>query len=65
MTPFKAGIYFSKIECFCFTEQTLAPGEEVDMPITFFIDPEIANDKNLEEVKEITLSYTFFKAPEN
>ena len=65
VTPFKAGIYFSKIECFCFTEQTLAPGEEVDMPITFFIDPEIANDKNLEEVKEITLSYTFFKAPEN
>ncbi|MCF6215017.1 MAG: cytochrome c oxidase assembly protein [Emcibacter sp.] len=65
VTPFKAGIYFSKIECFCFTEQTLAPGEEVDMPITFFIDPEIANDKNLKEVKEITLSYTFFKAPEN
>jgi len=62
VTPFKAAIYFNKIECFCFTEQTLAPGEEVDMPVTFFIDPEIAHDKHLDEVKEITLSYTFFEA---
>jgi len=65
VTPYKAAQYFNKIECFCFTEQTLAPGEEVDMPVTFFIDPELANDKRLEEVKEITLSYTFFKAVED
>ncbi|VAW07477.1 Cytochrome oxidase biogenesis protein Cox11-CtaG, copper delivery to Cox1 [hydrothermal vent metagenome] len=65
VTPFKAAMYFNKIECFCFTEQTLAPGEEIDMPVTFFIDPDIANDKRLEEVKEITLSYTFFRAVED
>ena len=65
VTPFKAGQYFNKIDCFCFTEQTLAPGEEVDMPVSFFIDPEIAQDKRLKEVKEITLSYTFFRAEED
>jgi len=65
VTPLKAAQYFNKIECFCFTEQTLAPGEEIDMPVTFFIDPEIANDESLDEVKEITLSYTFFKAIED
>jgi len=64
VTPFKAGVYFNKIECFCFTEQTLKPGEQVDMPVTFYIDPEIAEDKHLDEVKEITLSYTFYKAEE-
>lgn len=61
VTPFKAALYFSKIDCFCFIEQTLAPGEEVDMPVSFYIDPEIVNDKRLKEVKEITLSYTFFR----
>ena len=65
VTPFKAAQYFNKIDCFCFTEQTLAPGEEIDMPVTFFVDPEIANDKRLEEVKEITLSYTFFEAEQD
>lgn len=65
VTPFKAAQYFNKIECFCFTEQTLAPGEVADMPVTFFVDPEIANDKRLDEVKEITLSYTFFRAIED
>ena len=60
VSPFKAGMYFTKIDCFCFTEQTLAPGERVDMPVTYFIDPEIANDSNLDEVEEIVLSYTFF-----
>lgn len=62
VTPFKAGPYFSKIECFCFTEQRLRPGESMDMPVTFFVDPQIADDRNLDEVKEITLSYTFYPA---
>ena len=65
VTPFKAAPYFNKIECFCFTEQTLAPGEEVDMPVSFYIDPDLATDKRLDEVKEITLSYTFFRAEED
>lgn len=61
VSPSKAGGYFSKIECFCFTEQILGPGETVDMPVTFFIDPDIAGDKNLDNVETITLSYTFFE----
>ena len=60
VSPFKAGKYFTKIDCFCFTEQTLAPGERVDMPVTYFIDPEIDDDRNLDDVEEIVLSYTFF-----
>ena len=60
VTPHKAGAYFNKIDCFCFTEQTLQPGERVDMPVVYTIDPEIDRDRNLDEVKEITLSYTFF-----
>lgn len=64
VTPYKAGKYFNKIDCFCFTEQTLKAGETADMPVTFFIDPEIENDLTLNEIKEITLSYTFFRSDE-
>ena len=61
VTPLKAAPYFVKIECFCFTEQTLASGETAQMPVTFFVDPDIALDKNLDDVSTITLSYTFFR----
>ena len=65
VTPYKAGKYFNKIECFCFTEQRLDPGESIDMPVRFFIDPEIDNDPNLAEVKTITPSYTFFRVKQD
>ena len=61
VTPDAAGGYFSKIECFCFTEQVLAPGETAIMPVTFFVDPEIVKDREGKFVKEITLSYTFYQ----
>ena len=61
VTPLKVGKYFSKIDCFCFEQQTLASGEIIEMPVSFYIDPEIAEDPSTKEVKTITLSYTFFR----
>lgn len=61
VTPFKAGGVFDKIDCFCFSEQHLGPGESAELPVSFFIDPSIAQDKKLDDVSTITLSYTFFR----
>jgi cytochrome c oxidase assembly protein subunit 11 len=60
VTPHEAGPYFHKVQCFCFEEQTLAPGQRIDMPISFYVDPTIEEDPYLDGVKNITLSYTFF-----
>lgn len=61
VTPIKAAPFFIKTECFCFTEQLIEPGQEISMPVLFFVDPQLDEDKRLEDVKDITLSYTFFE----
>ena len=65
VTPDAAGAYFMKIACFCFTEQVLMPGESVDMPVQYIVDPEILNDHQARDIQSITLSYTFFRAPDD
>lgn len=62
VTPHSAAPYFNKIACFCFDNQWLAAGQKMDMPVSFFIDPEIENDPELKDLKTVTLSYTFFKS---
>lgn len=64
VTPEQAGKYFNKIQCFCFTEQTLQPGEEVTMPVLYYVDPAMLDDPNMAGVQQITLSYTFHRTKE-
>jgi cytochrome c oxidase assembly protein subunit 11 len=61
VAPYEAGGFFNKIECFCFTEQVLMPGERVQMPVSFFVDPEIVDDRDAKHTGHITLSYTFYE----
>ena len=62
VAPQTAGRYFTKVQCFCFTQQTLAPGQSIEMPVSFFVDPKFVEDKSTENIPEITLSYTFYRS---
>jgi len=64
VTPPTVGAYFDKINCFCFTEQTMQPGETREMTVVFYVNPEIAKDRDQQDLNTITLSYTFFRLPE-
>ncbi len=64
VAPFKAGPYFTKLQCFCFEDQVFQPGETVEMAVVFYVDPTIADNSHLDDVREITLSYTFFESLE-
>ncbi len=64
VAPHKVGVYFQKLECFCFRARTLAPGETAQLPVIYYVDPELASDPETEEVGEVTLSYTFFRSME-
>ncbi|VAV90133.1 Cytochrome oxidase biogenesis protein Cox11-CtaG, copper delivery to Cox1, partial [hydrothermal vent metagenome] len=62
VTPVRAGKYFNKVQCFCFTEQTLKPGQTMRMPVLYYVDPAILDDPETRDIKEITLSYTFYRS---
>lgn len=62
VTPHVAGQYFAKLECFCFQDRTLAPGEEAELPVVFFVDPEIVSNPDTQDIDTLTLSYTFFRS---
>ncbi|MCP3972122.1 MAG: cytochrome c oxidase assembly protein [Rhodobacteraceae bacterium] len=61
VTPYQAGAFFTKIDCFCFEEQVLQPGERVQMPVTFYVDPDMVTDRDARHLHQITLSYTFYE----
>ena len=62
VSPVQAGKYFNKIECFCFTEQTLKPGQDVEMPVIYYVDPAILDDPDTRDIQQITLSYSFYES---